>query len=103
MITTMTDKVRNDFAIYGLEILKRSVLLVLYEADQLSVRDKTVSMREIRKRLSLPQLKRSEISVGNPTDLVRAILQHLYKDKLVDHPVHDGWEITSKGVEFIDG
>ena len=104
MITTMTDKARNDFATYGLEILKRSVLLVLYEADQLLPgRGKTVSMKEIRKRLDLPQLKRSEISVGNPTDLVRAILQHLYKDGLVDHTVRGGWEITPEGIEFIDG
>ena len=60
-------------------------------------------MQEIRKQLDLPQLKKSEISVGNPTDLVRAVLQHLYKDKLADHTVHGGWEITPKGVEFIDG
>ena len=29
---TMIDKIRNDFASYGLEILKRAVLLVLHEA-----------------------------------------------------------------------
>ena len=29
----MTDKIRNGFAAYGLEILMRSVLLVLYEEN----------------------------------------------------------------------
>ena len=60
-------------------------------------------MQEIRKQLDLPQLKKSEISVGNPTDLVRAILQHLQSDHLADHTVRGGWEITPEGVEFIEG
>ena len=100
----MTDKIRNEFAAYGLKILKRSVLLVLYDAAKHQPPwRKTVSMREIRKQLDLPQLKKSEISVGNPTDLVRGVLQHLYKDNLADRIVHDGWEITPEGIEFIDG
>ena len=100
----MTDKIRNEFAAYGLEMLKRSVLLVLYDAaEHQPPWRKTVSMREIRKQLDLPQLKKSEISVGNPTDLVRAILQHLESDNLADHTVRDGWEITPEGIEFIEG
>ena len=35
MYLTRTDKIRNEFAAYGLDILKRSVLLVLYEAEQM--------------------------------------------------------------------
>ena len=100
----MSDKIRNEIATYGLDILKRSVLLVLYDAAEYQPPwRKTVSMQEIRKRLDLPQLKKSEISVGNPTDLVRGILQHLQSDDLAAHPVHDGWEITPEGIEFIEG
>ena len=102
----MTHKIRNEFAAYGLDILKRSVLLVLYEAAEHQPSwswRKKVSMKEIIKQLDLPQLKKSEISVGNPTDLVRAILQHLYRDDLADRTVHGGWEITPDGIEFIKG
>ena len=100
----MSDKIRNEITAYGLEILKRSVLLVLYDAakHQPSWR-KAVSMREIIKQLDLPQLKKSKEVVGNPTDLVRGILQHLQSDDLAAHPVHDGWEITPEGIEFIEG
>ena len=99
----MTHKIRNDFAAYGLDILKRSVLLVLYEAAEHPSSWSRVSMREIIKQLDLPQLKKTTEFVGNPTDLVRGILQHLRSDNLATHPVHDGWEITTEGIEFIEG
>ena len=41
----MIDKIRNDFASYGLEILKKSVLLVLYGARKGKLRDKIVPVR----------------------------------------------------------
>lgn len=102
MYLTRTDKMRNEFAAYGLEILKRSVLLVLYEAEQLQPRRKRLKMDEIREHLGIPRITQ-EIRVGSSNDLVCGVLQHLQTDKLANHVVHVGWEITPKGVEFIDG
>ena len=101
--STATDKIRNEFAAYGLEILKRSVLLVLYDADQpLPRRVKKLKMDEIRKHLGIPQITR-EIQVGSSNDLLCGVLQHLLMEGLVNHTVHIGWEITIEGVEFIEG
>ena len=52
---TMNENTRNTFASYGLEILKRSVLLVLYDArDEGSIRHV-----EIRERLNTPRASRN--------------------------------------------
>ena len=51
----MNENTRNAFASYGLEILKRSVLLVLYdERDEGSIRHV-----EIRERLDTPSAFRN--------------------------------------------
>lgn len=101
MITTMTDKIRNDFAAYGLEMLKRSVLLVLYEADQLlPSRQQRLQMDEIRKQLGIRRIT-GEIE-GPSNALLLGVLQHLQMDDLVNHIVDIGWKITSEGIAFID-
>ena len=52
---TMNENTRNAFASYGLEILNRSVLLVLYDAhDEGSIRH-----IEIRERLDTPRASRN--------------------------------------------
>ena len=103
MYLTRTDKIRNEFAAYGLEILKRSVLLVLYEADQLPTpRGKKLRMDTIRKQLGIPRITK-EVKVGSSNALLCGVLQHLHMDGLVAHTVGVGWEITSEGIEFIDG
>ena len=53
----MNDKTRNDFAFYGLEILKRSVLLVLYQQplDYAGKHRRTLSQNTIRQRLGIPK------------------------------------------------
>lgn len=98
----MTDKIRNEFAAYGLEMLKRSVLLVLYEVKQQPRGPRLLQMDNIRKRLGIRDLQ-LEVWVGSTNDLVCGVLQHLKMDGLVDHYIKQGWEITTKGVEFIEG
>ena len=100
----MTDKIRNEFAAYGLDILKRSVLLVLYEQVEFAPPwRRKVRMDRIQKRLGIPRLpvKKRDRPIGNQTDLIRGVLQHLFKDGLVKHTVDQGWEITPEGIEFI--
>ena len=102
MFGIMTNKIRNEFAADGLEILKRSVLLVLYAEEQLSPPGRgKLKMYEIRKELGIRQIT-GEIK-GASNALLRGVLQHLQMDGLVDHTVNVGWEITPKGVEFIEG
>ena len=96
----MTHKIRNDFAAYGLDILMRSVLLVLYDAKQGPYGRKKLQPGEIRERLGIP---RPDKSYGNLNDLTHGVLKHLDHDDLVAHTVDIGWEITLKGIEFIDG
>ena len=48
----MTNKIRNEFAACGLEILKRSVLLVLYEENL----GEELQPDKIRERLGMPPL-----------------------------------------------
>ena len=93
--STVTDKIRNEFAAYGLEILKRSVLLVLYEENL----GEELRPDKIRERLGIPPLP----PYHGGAMLVSDILQRLWKDELVDPPTRKGWKITKKGVEFIEG
>ena len=86
----MTNKIRNEFAVYGLDILKRSVLLVLYKenlAGEHQLADKITK----RLGLSLPPYH-------NTGRLVAAILERLQFDGLVD----SSGEITPEGMVFIE-
>ena len=96
----MSDKIRNDFAAYGMEILKRSVLLVLYEAKRTPRGPKKLQPDKIRERLGIPPLP----PYHGGAMLVTDILERLKLDNLVDDPTRrEGWEITPDGIEFIQG
>ena len=91
----MSDKIRNEFAAYGLEILKRSVLLVLYEEN---LGGEYQLAHRITKRLGIPPLP----SNSGGALLVTDILTRLRNDNLVTDTTA-GVEITAKGIEFIEG
>lgn len=96
----MSDKIRNEFAAYGLEILKRSVLLVLYDAKQAPRGPKKRQPDKIRERLGIPPLPPYQGGAMLVTD----ILERLKLDELVDDSTRrEGWEITAEGIEFIEG
>lgn len=92
----MTNKIRNDFAAYGLEILKHSVLLVLYEEENLG-REYQLAHR-ITQHLGIPPLP----SNSGGALLVTDILKRLHIDKMVKYTT-TGVEVTAKGIEFIEG
>ena len=92
----MNDNTRNEFASYGLEILKRSVLLVLYDARD----EGFIRQVEIRERLGIPRV---DPDAGNLNSLFYGILSYLQADGHVHHEVRRGWQITEKGVSKIEG
>ena len=91
----MTNKTRNEFAFYGLAILKHAVLLVLYEAD-----GEPLKVGDIRKDLGIP---RKYGSSGTVNDLIQAVLGYLVDDgKYVELVDRGTWRITKEGVEFLE-
>ena len=98
----MNNNTRNEFASYGLDILKRSVLLMLYEGtDPRGYPDgRILKAGQILEKLNI--LKPRLLSV-NPNSLVRGILDHLRHDGHAYHYVGDGWAITEKGISAIEG
>ena len=96
----MNENTRNAFASYGLEILKRSVLLVLYEGtDVYPLQGRVLKPSEISKELDIP-------SVQNPATrqhhLVCGILDQLANEEHAYRYIHEGWCITEKGVSLIE-
>ena len=106
----MNDNTRNEFASYGLEILKRSVLLVLYEqyvsgpshkrflrlgkiGEQLGIRPRDIPPLDIR-----PSGKDALME-----GLTRGILAHLLNDEDVEWLGSGRWQITQKGISVIEG
>ena len=96
---TMNDNTRNTFASYGLEILKRSVLLVLYQQplDDTGKHRRTLHQNNIRQQLGIPK------QIYTPNNLVRGILDILEEDEYVEFFVGGLWRITEKGVSVIEG
>ena len=94
----MNDKTRSDFASYGLETLKRSVLLVLYQQplDYAGKHRRTLSQNTIRQRLGIPK------QLYTPNRLVRGILDILQEDEYVEFFGEGHWRITEKGVSVIE-
>ena len=94
----MNNNTRNEFASYGLEILKRSVLLVLYEASD-------------RRSRGLLRIRISErLGIHDPggwttanTGLIGGILGHLEEDGYAENLGNERWRITEAGVRFIGG
>lgn len=101
----MNENTRNEFASYGLEILKRSVLLVLYEGTEIVYEkspygpERTLTAGQIRQRLDIPQPRRVCASTNS---LIHGILDHLYHEGHAHHYVGLGWAITEKGVSVIE-
>ena len=94
----MNENTRNTFASYGLEILKRSVLLVLYDA---ALRNEgLIEQHEISNRLDIPYVPNAS---GNTYSLIQGILDQLKLDGFAHHEVDCGWQITEKGVSLIEG
>ena len=91
----MNEKTRNEFASYGLEILKRSVLLVLYDARD----ERFIPQVEIRERLGIPRV---DPGAGNLNSLFFGILSYLQADGYAHHEVRSGWQITEQGVSLIE-
>lgn len=95
----MNENTRNDFASYGLEILKLSVLLVLHEAKH---KGELLQPNEIRHRLGIPQAKTER---RGHTNLILGTLRYLKdEDKVDDHWIGGvtAWQITEEGVSVIE-
>lgn len=92
----------NAFASHGLEILKHSVLLVLYQAHLETPshfsESKLLSQKEIREHLGLQH-------VGEANDLIRGVLEYLKVEKYVEHDfwaIRGQWRITKLGISVIE-
>ena len=94
----MNENTRNAFASYGLEILKRSVLLVLYEEHKYGERRRLTRI-EISQRFGIKKPGGRDID-NRP--LIEGILIHLAEDGVVDRNAVNRWQITEKGVSLID-
>ena len=96
-----TNYTRNESALHSLEILKRSVLDVLYHvhcAEARTFRKRLLQPGEIRQRLGLP---RPLTITGTTNALIHGVLQYLHDDKLVKYDIDHGWEITEKGIKEV--
>ena len=93
----MNENTRNAFASYGLEILKRSVLLVLYE-EHLGEQQRLTRI-EISQRFGIKKPGGRDID-NRP--LIEGILRHLAEDEVVDSNAVNRWQITEKGVSLIE-
>ena len=89
----MNENTRNAFASYGLEILKRAALLVLYDARD----EGLIKQDAVRKRLGIPNIDSKHKA------LIYGILMHLKADGYAHHKVRRGWQITEQGVSIIEG
>ena len=96
----INENTRNAFASDGLDILKRAVLLVLYEAQH---KGELLQPNEIRHRLGIPRAKTER---RGHTNLILATLRYLKDEDKVDDQWVGGvtaWQITEKGVSKIEG
>lgn len=94
----MNNKTRNEFASYGLELLKYAVLEALYK--ERANRWKGLLRIQISERLGIPTP--SEYFSAN-ADLIGGILWHLEEDGYVEDTGGNRWRITEKGVSYIEG
>ena len=103
---TMNNNTRNEFASFGLDILKRSVLLVLYEETDtvygkpLYPNGRILKAEQTREKLNILQPR---LVVANTNSLIHGLLDHLRHDGHAYHYVSQGWAITEKGVKAIVG
>ena len=104
-LSSIDDMARNTFASFGLEILKRAVLLVLHgETDIVSEKSlypngRLLKAEQIRKRL---KILRPRLVAASTNSLIHGILDHLQHDGHAYHYVSVGWGITQKGVSVLE-
>ena len=97
----MSNNTRNAFASYGLEILKQSVLLVLYDAHRDG--EPYLGYNDIHEALGIARIR--EVNRKAVKDyFVHGILLHLWEDGSVE-VVGDRaeFQITEKGISVIEG
>ena len=98
-----TENTHNIYTSYGLEILKRAVLEVLYQqwkdAEELRVQS-YLQPEDIHPRLGLPQ---PQYTASDTYALTYGILGYLKDNGYAEHYSDQGWQITNKGVSLIEG
>lgn len=94
----MNENTRNTFASYGLEILKRAVLVVLYE-EQTSGERRRLTRLQISERFGIKKPYGADI---NNVSLIEGILRHLHEDRVVECNAGNRWQITEKGIALIE-
>jgi len=105
----MNHEMRIELANTGLDILKKSVLLVLYElTDVLDEKSpyltgqslgRTLTQGKIRERLGI---RRPKIINENVNSLIQGVLLDLRTDGYARDTYGYGWAITEKGVSYIE-
>ena len=99
----MNNNTRNEIASYGLEILKKSVLDVLYQEWQkndCSLTDGcSLGYNAIHEALGIERIKKTRCNSFNDY-LVRGILLRLQKDDYAKYIGRDAWRITQKGISM---
>lgn len=93
------ENARKTSAQWGLEMLKRSVLEVLYE-------EKTSGDSQKLGRLQISERSDIEKPGGRDIDnvpLIEGILLHLREDETVESNAVNRWWITEKGILLIEG
>ena len=104
----MNKNTRNAFAFHGLEILKRAVLLLLYEQYVSGPSHRqSLTIKEIGEQLDIRPLEedtnRPRGKHAYMNGLTQGILAHLLDKKLVKWLGKNGlWQITEKGVSVIE-
>ena len=105
MEVTVMENSRQVFACHSLEILKRSVLLLLYEETETVYKKspyepgRTLKPSELSKKLGI---RPPRVTSSDRHALFYGILDHLREDGLAYHYLHIGWGITEKGVSVIE-
>lgn len=94
----MTTTMRDVPAIHGLELLKHSVLCVLYE-EHLG-ENRRLTRIEISQRLGI---KKPDGRDADNIPLIEGILIHLQEDEVVDRNAVNRWRITEDGISHIEG
>ena len=104
----MNGKTRNEFASYGLKILQRSVLLVLYEQYVSGPSQRRfLTITEIGEQLDIRSLERDTNrprgKYAYMNGLTLGILAHLLDDEQVEWLGERGlWQITADGISVIE-
>lgn len=94
----MNNNTRNAFAADGLDILKRSVLLVLYRQPlDYTGEHRSLHQNKIREHLGIPK------PLHEKHRLIPGILDLLENDEYVESYSVAHWRIREKGISVIEG